>query len=243
MNGESGENLVEQYGMIPARVVHPDQPVELVERHVNPGQAEIIEIRRPALPSAVPSWLTLLTCVFLHGGWAHILGNLWFLYIFGDNIEDRMGHVGFALFYVVCGVAASAVHLAVNPGSSIPTIGASGAIAGVMGAYFVLYPRARVLSVVPIFFFLQMFVLPAPLFLGVWFAMQFFQGAFTATATGAGVAWWAHVGGFAAGVAIAFVLKVTSAGHASNEPPPPGTYGRNYRVYVGPSGAPHRDWR
>jgi membrane associated rhomboid family serine protease len=156
----------------------------------------------------VHPWLTLLTCIFLHGGWMHFLGNMWFLYIFGDNVEDRFGHLGFGLFYLLCGVGASAAHLLTNRGSAVPTIGASGAIAAVMGAYFVLYPRARVLTVVPIFYFLEMIVLPAPLFLGVWFVIQFFQGAFAISAAAStGVAWWAHVGGFVAGMVLAWQLR------------------------------------
>jgi membrane associated rhomboid family serine protease len=132
---------------------------------------------------------------------------MWFLYIFGDNVEDRLGNAGYLLFYLGCGVAASAAHLAAGPSSPIPTIGASGAIAGVMGAYSLLYPRAKVLSAIPIFIFLEIIVLPAPLFLGVWFLLQFFQGTFSIGATQAGgVAWWAHVGGFAAGFLVAALL-------------------------------------
>jgi hypothetical protein len=154
--------------------------------------------------------LTVLTCIFLHGGWMHFLGNVWFLHIFGDNVEDRLGHIGYLLFYLGCGVAASFTHLMTNASSEVPTIGASGAIAGVMGAYFLLYPRAMVLSAVPIVYFMEMVVLPAPLFLGIWFLLQFVSGALSITAMETtGVAWWAHIGGFAAGFVVALLLRAT----------------------------------
>lgn len=227
---EGGEDLVERYGMIPARVVEPGAEIEIPEREIvrtGRGLEERI-VERPAAPAAVHPWLTMLTCIFLHGGWLHFLGNMWFLYIFGDNIEDRFGHIGFLLFYLGTGLAASAVHLASDPDSPIPTIGASGAIAGVMGSYFLMYPRAKVLTLVPIFFFIQIIVLPAPLFLGIWFLLQLVQGTFAMTATG--VAWWANIGGFVAGAAAAWLL---GHGHLLNPAPPapePGTeHTRMYR--------------
>jgi len=139
----------------------------------------------------------------------HFLGNMWFLWIFGDNVEDRLGHAGYALFYVGSGVAASVAHLMMNSSSPAPTIGASGAIAGVMGAYLLMFPHARVLAAVPIFYFLEIMLLPAPVFLGVWFVLQFFQGAFAITTETGGVAWWVHIGGFVVGVAVAFLMKAT----------------------------------
>lgn len=202
-------SLVERYGMIPARVLNPARTVEIPQRKLvrTPFGYQIDVVRRPAAESAVPPWMTLLTCIILHGGWMHFLGNMWFLFIFGDNVEDRFGHLGYVLFYVACGLAASGAHLASAPGSPMPTIGASGAIAGVMGAYMFLYPKAMVLTLIPIFFFLHMVVLPAPIFLGIWFVIQFFQGAFAITATqSTGVAWWAHIGGFIAGLAVAWLL-------------------------------------
>jgi membrane associated rhomboid family serine protease len=204
--------LVERHGMIPYRVWHPNATVLIPKERgfeFTPfGVRQVVE-EQPAAPPPWSPWFTLLTCIFLHGGWLHFLGNMWFLYIFGDNVEDRLGHLGYLLFYLGCGVAASAAHLAVNSESVMPTIGASGAIAGVMGAYLLFYPRAMVLSVVPIFFFLEVVVLPAPLFLGIWFLLQFFQGtlAITAVETG-GVAWWAHIGGFAAGFVVAAALNM-----------------------------------
>jgi membrane associated rhomboid family serine protease len=125
-----------------------------------------------------------------------------FLYIFGDNVEGAMGHFRFLVFYLACGVAASLVHLITAPSSSVPTVGASGAIAGVLGAYFLLFPRARVVTLVPIFFFFQIVEIPAFIFLGFWFLLQFLSGsaALFSSPDAGGVAWWAHIGGFAAGV-------------------------------------------
>ncbi|MCA9129304.1 MAG: rhomboid family intramembrane serine protease [Planctomycetales bacterium] len=202
--------LVLSFGMIPARIGNPSEPIEVI--HQIPVQTpygiQLRTERQQLGPSAVPPWMTLITCIFLHGGWMHILGNMWFLYIFGDNVEDRLGHLGYLIFYLACGVGASAAHMAISPQSTVPTIGASGAIAGVMGAYFILYPRAMVLAVIPIVFILQTVVVPAPLFLAVWFLMQFFQGTMSITsAASAGVAWWAHIGGFAIGCGIAYLLQ------------------------------------
>lgn len=209
-------SLVEQYGMIPARVLDPSTPIESLRQLAveTPLGIQIIEERHPVADSAIAPWLTLFSCIFLHGGWMHVIGNMWFLYIFGDNIEDRLGHAGYLAFYLFCGVAASAAHLVIGPDSTIPTIGASGAIAGVMGAYFIFYPRAKVLSLVPIVFVMQMIVIPAPVFLGIWFAFQAFNG-FGSSGAGGGVAWWAHIGGFAAGLATAWLLKI------GNVTPPP----------------------
>ncbi len=149
-----------------------------------------------------------ITSQFLHGGWLHMIGNVWFLWIFGDNVEDRLGHSKFLLFYLLCGIAAGFTHVYTNPSSPVPTIGASGAIAGVMGAYTILFPRARVLTLVPIFFFIQFVELPAFIFLGIWFLIQFFSGTLALASGGAysGVAWWAHIGGFVVGVILIILL-------------------------------------
>jgi membrane associated rhomboid family serine protease len=146
--------------------------------------------------------LTPLTCMFLHGGWLHIIGNMWSLYLFGDNVEDRLGSVRFVIFYLLCGLAANLTHFAAQPESMVPTLGASGAIAGVMGAYVVLFPRAQVLTLVPIFIFVTIIEIPAVVFLGIWFVMQLLSGLLSAGDKVAyeGVAWWAHVGGFATGI-------------------------------------------
>jgi membrane associated rhomboid family serine protease len=144
-------------------------------------------------------FLPFLTSIFLHGGFLHILGNMWFLYIFGDNIEDRLGHIRYLIFYLLCGVTAGLVHLYTNWDSKIPTIGASGAISGVMGAYLLLYPRSRILTLIPIFFFFQFFEIPAFIFLGYWLLIQLFSAGLTSRNVG-GVAFWAHIGGFIAGL-------------------------------------------
>jgi membrane associated rhomboid family serine protease len=159
-------------------------------------------------------WLPVLTSMFLHGGWLHFLGNMLYLWIFGDNVEDRLGHGRFVLFYLFCGMAAALAHVFMNPLSTIPTIGASGAIAGVMGAYFVMYPHSRVLALVPLIIIWEVIEVPAILFLGIWFLMQFFSGV-GSVATGVGtetggVAFWAHVAGFVAGMGAVLVLRKPS---------------------------------
>lgn len=152
--------------------------------------------------------LPVFTSMFLHGGWLHFLGNMLFLWVFGDNVEDRLGHFRYLLFYLGCGIAATALHILTNAHSLLPTVGASGAIAGVLGAYLVFFPRARVLALVPILFFFQLMELPAIIFLGFWFVMQFFSGALSlASQAVGGTAWWAHIGGFVAGMTYAFQLK------------------------------------
>jgi len=202
--------LTTEYGMIPFRISRPGEPFEVpvdVRLVRTPTGIEQELVLAPAGPAAVPPLLTPLTCIFLHGGWMHVIGNLWFLWIFGDNVEDRLGHVGYVLFYLATGIIASLTHLLTDPASTIPTIGASGAIAGVMGAYFVWYPRSRVQTLVPIGPFLNVMEIPAPFFLGLWFVMQFVNGTMQG---GGGVAWWAHIGGFVAGVAVALLLGGTA---------------------------------
>jgi rhomboid family protein len=156
--------------------------------------------------------LTILTSMFLHGGWLHFLGNMLYLWIFGDNVEDQVGHAKFLLFYLLCGAVAGLAHVFMNPASVVPTIGASGAIAGVMGAYFVLFPHSRILALLPLFIFWEVIEVPAIFFLGIWFVMQFFSGVGsiamgTRAATGGGVAFWAHVAGFLAGMVTVFVFR------------------------------------
>lgn len=155
------------------------------------------------------AWRGLFTSMFLHGGWMHVIGNMWFLWIFGDNVEDRLGHGRYLAFYLLWGVAANLLHLATSWGSPVPTLGASGAIAGVMGAYVVFFPGARVLTLIFIFYFIEFVDIPAVIYLGIWFVMQLFSGTVGLLAGmqhAGGVAWWAHVGGFAAGAATARVL-------------------------------------
>jgi len=143
------------------------------------------------------------TYMFLHGGWLHLIGNMWFLWLFGDNVEDRLGRPRFLVFYLSCGFAAALVQFALSPGSDVPLVGASGAISGVMGAYFLLYPGARIVTLVPVFIFIQLIEIPAFVFLGIWFLLQFSGGTSqlaVSSAHSGGVAFWAHVGGFLAGM-------------------------------------------
>ena len=152
---------------------------------------------------------TLITSMFLHGSWSHIIGNMWYLWIFGDNVEDRFGHSRFIVFYILCGILAAGGQMLMDPASTIPTIGASGAIAGVMGAYFVLYPHSRVLTLIPLFVFWEVIELPAIALLGFWFLMQLFSAGQLGGAAGAsgGVAFMAHVAGFVAGVVAVLVFR------------------------------------
>lgn len=153
------------------------------------------------------AWVTIFTAMFLHGGWFHILSNMWVLYIFGDNVEDRMGAGRYLIFYLLSGVAAGLLQSLVLRTSTVPMIGASGAIAGVLGAYLVLYPRARIASLVPILFIFTIIEIPATIFLLFWFVSQLFSGWLTlGGASGSGVAWWAHVGGFLFGIAAVFIF-------------------------------------
>ena len=152
---------------------------------------------------------TLLTSMFLHGGLMHLAGNMLFLWIFGDNLEEEMGHLRYLLFYLASGLGAGLAHIAAGPSSAIPTVGASGAIAGVMGGYLLLFPKARVDVLVIIVFFFRIFPVPAWIMLGLWFAMQLFMGVGSTTHTGGGVAYWAHAGGFVVGalLTLPFFLK------------------------------------
>ncbi|HMR29950.1 MAG TPA: rhomboid family intramembrane serine protease [Geminicoccaceae bacterium] len=150
----------------------------------------------PADIAAVPPALTLVTSMFLHGGWMHLLGNMLYLWIFGNNVEDRLGHLPFVVFYLACGLVAAAAQILPDPGSGIPMVGASGAISGVLGAYVVLFPHARVLVMIPVGILLFRHVRAAWV-LGIWFAMQFVSAMIAPS--GSGVAWWAHVGGFVTG--------------------------------------------
>jgi membrane associated rhomboid family serine protease len=154
--------------------------------------------------------LTLLTSMFLHGSWMHVIGNMWYLWIFGDNVEDRVGHGRFIVFYLLCGCVAALGQVAIAPTSLLPTIGASGAIAGVMGAYLILYPHSRVLTLIPLIIFWEVIEIPALVLLGFWFLMQLFSaGAIAATAStgGGGVAFMAHVAGFLTGVIGVFLFR------------------------------------
>ncbi len=177
------ERLFYVFGLVPAKIT-------------NPWWAKAV------LGPDILGWGTFITCMFLHGGWVHIIGNMWTLWIFGDNVEDVMGHWRFLAFYILCGAAASLVHVFMNPVSAVPIVGASGAIAGVMGAYYTLFPRARIVILFPILFIPFFFEVPALFYLGFWFLEQLFSGTLSLSAPmlGGGVAWWAHIGGFIFGL-------------------------------------------
>jgi len=162
-----------------------------------------------ALVSADFSWTSVFTSMFLHGGWMHVIGNMLYLWIFGDNVEDRLGHGRFLLFYLMSGCVAALLQVLINPFSEVPMLGASGAIAGVMGAYFVLYPESRVLTAVFIFIFFDLVEIPAIFFLGIWFVMQLFSGvgSLGIQNTEGGTAFWAHIGGFVVGAVVGLVLR------------------------------------
>jgi membrane associated rhomboid family serine protease len=182
--------FIREFGLVPARLAAVLQATATTHAHVH------------ALPPEI-ALLPILTSMFLHAGWFHLIFNMWFLWVFGKNLEDALGHFPYLVFYLSCGVVAALTQTFVQWDSWVPTIGASGAIAGVMGGYFVLYPRARVLMLVPFFFFFFVW-LPAWVVLGYWFVLQFLSGVGTALVSSdgysGGVAFWAHVGGFLAGV-------------------------------------------
>ncbi|WP_322864933.1 rhomboid family intramembrane serine protease [Aquicoccus sp. G2-2] len=183
----------------------------------------------PARISAGQGYETLLTSMFLHGGFMHIFGNMLFLWIFGDNMEDQMGHTGFALFYLACGLGAGMAHVMMQPGSLVPTVGASGAIAGVMGGYLLLFPRAKIDILFIFIVFFKIFTIPAWTMLAVWFVVQFF-GGLTADVNGGGVAYWAHAGGFILGVLFTLPVFLRLGGpgfwqsHAFRPPHPEAVY-------------------
>lgn len=179
--GSRGETFILHYGLIPVRFfwgLHSDLSASMIP---------------------------IFTSMFIHGGWLHVLGNMWFLHIFGDNVEDRVGHLNYILFYFLCGISAAMAQTFMNPQSAMPMVGASGAIAGVLGAYFLLFPHSRILTLIPIFIFIQFVEIPAFIFLILWFLLQFLMG--TVSVSEGGVAWWAHIGGFVAGLILVLFFK------------------------------------
>jgi membrane associated rhomboid family serine protease len=203
--GSNGrQSLLFVFGVVPARF-----PVVLFNHGYVPWDliSSLGARYVPAMAAIVP----VFTSMFLHGSWLHLIFNMWALWIFGDNVEDYLGHSLYLVLYLVCGIAAALLHTLFNIASVVPTVGASGAIAGVMGAYFVLYPRARVLTLVPLFFVFFMW-LPAWIVLGYWFIAQFLSGAATSISThgaaSGGIAFWAHVGGFVAGILLIKLFPV-----------------------------------
>jgi len=183
------ERVFYLFGIVPARFTHP---------------AWAAWVGFP-----MDDYWPLLTHQFLHGGWLHLLGNMWTLWIFGDNVEDRMGHARFAIFYLLCGMAAGLVQMWSAPDSTVPAIGASGAIAGVLAAYLLWFPRSRLIMLLPVFFLPFFFELPAVLYLLWWFLIQLFSGTFSLLAPdeGGGIAWWAHIGGFATGAILCWFFR------------------------------------
>jgi membrane associated rhomboid family serine protease len=182
---QGGERAIFEFGMIPARLF---------------GYSEL------SSGGVIPAWATMLTSMFMHGGWLHLGLNMLFLWIFGDNVEESMGHVRYLIFYLACGVAAALAQGLINPGSTIPMVGASGAISGVLGAYVLLHPRATVRVLIVLGIFVTMAHLPAMIVLGIWFATQLLSGALTPTGQ-PGVAFWAHIGGFVAGLVLVPLFK------------------------------------
>jgi membrane associated rhomboid family serine protease len=179
------DSFIAQYGLVPYEFLHgADLPPTIL----------------------LPIWITLLTSMFLHGSLLHVLGNMLYLWVFGDNVEDAMGHARFLVFYLICGVAAALAQTTVDPGSAIPQIGASGAIAGVLAAYFMLFPFSRILTLIPLLFFVRLVAIPAVVLLGIWFLLQVASGVGSAT-SGGGVAWFAHIGGFLAGALLVFLFR------------------------------------
>jgi membrane associated rhomboid family serine protease len=185
--GQTGDAAILSLGVIPGRLVG--------------------DFRLPAGVIAIPAWLTVFTSLFLHAGWFHLGGNMLFLWIFGDNVEDAMGRVRFIVFYLLCGAAAALAQVAAHPSATEPMIGASGAIAGVLGAYILLYPRANVRTLVFLGFFVTVIRVPAAIVLGIWFLIQFWSALGPGSAETEGVAVWAHVGGFVAGLILVAFRK------------------------------------
>ena len=186
--GENLEDFISVFGVIPTNYFQLASEEEL---------------------GVITRFFPFFTSIFLHGGWFHVIWNIWFLWIFGDNVEDFFGHMEFLFFFIACGILAGFAHVYMNPESTLPTVGASGAIAGVMGAYIFLYPRARILTLIPIFLIFPIIHIPAYVFLGFWFLMQFLSGFASLNISGdyGGVAWWAHIGGFVAGLlTVVFIL-------------------------------------
>jgi len=192
--GEALNAFIMTYGLVPAR-------------YSNPALSDLFTTGQQIF--------SFLSFMFLHGGIFHLVGNIWFLYIFGDNVEDRLGHGRYLFFYLLCGWASGLFHLFTNLDSQAPTIGASGAIAGVMGAYFLLYPRSRIITLIPILFIPYFIELPAAVFLGLWLLFQVISAALTDPPQAAGIAWWAHIGGFLSGMLFLKLLLLLPESSAS----------------------------
>lgn len=204
-SSEAGAEFTYAYSVVPYEITHN---VDLVTPVRIPGGPVI-----PQEPGPSPIWLTIFTSMFMHGGWMHILGNMLYLWIFGDNIEDNFGHAKFLIFYLVCGVAASFAQILADPNSLIPSLGASGAIAGVLGAYLIMFPRNRVRTLLPLGFLWTTIELPAVVVLGFWIVIQIFS-QYTSSlehTRGGGVAYMAHIGGFSAGLVLCLLFRRRTA--------------------------------
>lgn len=180
------------FGIVPARIT-------------SKKWAQIWQLRT-GIELYSPKWISFISHMFVHGGWSHLIGNMWFLFIFGDNLEDNLGHIRFFIFYISSGILASLTHFALNINSQLPMVGASGAISAVMGAYYVLFPYSRIVSFVPLFFLPALIAIPAATYLFVWFIFQLLSGLFD-SAVNSGVAYWAHIGGFATGMLYGFFRR------------------------------------
>jgi len=225
------DTVAVKYGAIPYELTHPGKHCGIGDR-VTPGgelvtsdkgtvacEGKVVQTAegptqiRSISGSEPSTWITIFTAMFMHGGFLHIIGNMLFLWIFGNNVEDAMGPLKFLAFYLLSGIAALALQVAFNTDSTVPTIGASGAIAGVLGGYILLYPRARVLTLIFLIFFVTFIEIPAVLVLGLWFLQQLYFGlADLSDPTGGGVAYFAHIGGFIAGLVLAFLLRAIGRG-------------------------------
>jgi membrane associated rhomboid family serine protease len=208
-------NPTRNFPFVNVMLISANVLVFLYQVTLSPHAQNAFMLANATIPARIPAFLAghapasvalfpLFSSMFLHGGLMHLLGNMLFLYIFGDNVEDAFGHIGYLFFYLLCGIGSGLIHVLFNWGSGIPALGASGAISGVMGAYAVLFPNHRILT----FFFIFLIPVPAILILGYWFVLQFVAGINgLGMATAGGVAWWAHIGGFLMGVVIAWATK------------------------------------
>lgn len=199
---EAGAEFTYAYSAVPYEITHNE---DLVVARRTPDGVVI-----PQFPGPSPIWLTILTSMFMHGGWMHILGNMLYLWIFGDNIEDNFGHAKFLIFYLVCGIVASFSHILVDANSVIPSLGASGAIAGVLGAYLIMFPKNRVRTLLPLGFLWTTIELPAVVVLGFWIVIQIFSQYTATVQSGGGVAYMAHIGGFAAGLLLCLLFRTSN---------------------------------
>lgn len=177
--------LMAQYSLVPSDFIQT-----LILQSINPGD-----------------YLPLLSNLFLHGSWLHIIGNLWFLFLFGRTSEGCLGHLNYFIFYLVCGAAANLVQIGFDPTSTISIIGASGAISGILGSYSFCFPHARISTLIPIFFFFTIIEIPALVFIGLWFLLQVYQGTLSSSMAGSNIAWWAHIGGFVIGISLNLALN------------------------------------